>query len=164
MLNAAKGIYRRLIGNKSGLTLIELLAVLAILGIVALIAVLAFMPIIEKSKDQAFVANAIAMKEAATFHKRTSEVALNPSVKARLTYEDLIEDGYLPALIDPHTNEEWSVQTDNQQSFVEMQFIDSSIHYYVCLKGAKKQLCAEDGKGILSTELSTDFVKDLVKK
>ncbi|WP_110111493.1 type II secretion system protein [Bacillus sp. CGMCC 1.16541] len=150
---------RRLAVNKKGLTLIELLAVLAILGIVAMIAVLAFLPIIEKSKDQAFVANAIAMKEAATFHKRTSEVALNPTIKAKLTYKDLVEDGYLDHLLDPHTNEEWTIQKDGQQSFVDIKSVNGHLSYYVCLKGAKKQLCTEDGKGILSTELSTEFVK-----
>lgn len=145
----------RLLKQQRGMTLMELLAVIVILGIVAAIAIPSIGNIIEKSKDQAFVANAVAMKEAATLHKRSYEVVTD-SVKEKLTYEELLEGGYIDTILDPFTKEEWTAKKDDQKSFVDLRFEDGRVKYYVCLNGATKSLCGPDGKGILSTDLSVD--------
>lgn len=151
---------RMSIKHQKGLTLVELLAVIAILGILAAISILAVGAIIEKSKQQAFVANAVAMKEAASLHKRASEVAFNPQVQAKLTYGDLVTDGYLHVLQDPFTGKAWDITDDQEQSFVEIKLENSELHYDVCLYGETKKLCGADDKGIASNELSIDKIAD----
>lgn len=150
------------IDKERGLTLVELLAVMAILGILAAISILAVGNIIEKSKHQAFVANAVAMKEAASLHKRASEVALNPQIQAKLTYGELVNEGYLHVLQDPYTRKERGVTEDQNQSFVEIKLKDNELQYYVCLYGETKKMCGSDNEGILSKELSTDKIANLL--
>jgi general secretion pathway protein G len=150
------------LNNQKGLTLIELLAVIVILGVVAAISILAVGSIIEKSRHQAFVANAVAMKEAASLHKRASEIALNPQLQAKLTYADLVADGYLHVLEDPYTGRARAAADDLDQSFVEIKLENSELQYYVCLYGETKKLCGNNDEGILSRELSVDKIADLL--
>lgn len=150
--------------DERGLTLIEVLAVLVILGIVAAVAFLFTSKVIQQSKGQAFVANAIAMKESATLHKRSNEVILDGKVEGKLMYQELIEEGYLEPLMDPYTNKEWTTTEDADGSFVEIRFEDNRLNYYVCLKSDTKVLCQEDGAGILSSELAVDKIKNRVIK
>ncbi len=150
------------IKNKKGLTLVELLAVIAILGILAGISILAVGAIIEKSKHQAFVANAVAMKEAASLHRRASEVALNPQMQAKLTYTELVNEDYLHVLQDPYTRKELGITDDQNKSFVEIKLEDNELQYYVCLYGETKKICGSHDEGIPSKELSTDKIANLL--
>lgn len=124
--------------NEKGLTLIELLAVIVILGIVAAIAVVSITNVIQKARDQAFVGNAIALKEAADFyirHELTSGRPLQPEV----TYKLLEEEHFIDAFKDPHSGE---LLQPSDDTYV---VITGESATAVCLKGAKKNLCTYNG-------------------
>jgi type IV pilus assembly protein PilA len=61
-------MFKRLIKNEKGLTLIELLAVVVILGIISAIAVPSIGGIINKTKDDAKIAEGIQIINAAKFY------------------------------------------------------------------------------------------------
>ena len=150
------------VSNSKGVTLLELLAVIVILGIISIIAIPSISNIIQKSKDQAFVANAYSMYEAATIHVRAQEAALNTPTynDYKLTYKKLVEDDYLNAFQDPYTR---NILLPKDNSFVLLKNDSGKITYSVCLKGETKNICT-DGSGVEKAvpieQISTEFILD----
>lgn len=124
--------------NEKGLTLIELLAVIVILGIVAAIAVVSITNVIQKARDQAFVGNAIALKEAADFYIR-HEVTSGRPLQAEVTYKMLEKQQFIEAFKDPHSGDFLEPSDD---TYVVITGESASA---VCLKGMKKNLCTYNG-------------------
>ena len=83
-------MFKRLLKNERGLTLIELLAVIVILGIIAAIAIPAIGGLINKSKDDAKIAEGIQIVNAAKLYMTANTPSAFP---ATLTQEEL--DPYL---------------------------------------------------------------------
>src|SRR5690625_3119086 len=90
---------RKLRKDERGLTLVELLAVIVILAIVAAIAFVAIGNVIENSKKDAHVANALQVISAAKLYEAAGGDASTVST------ETLKTEGYLDELIDPWTKE-----------------------------------------------------------
>ncbi|MFD3259830.1 prepilin-type N-terminal cleavage/methylation domain-containing protein [Paenibacillus lentus] len=89
--------------NQKGLTLIELLAVVVILSIIALIAIPAIGGLIDNSKKDAHVANAIQMVDSAKLaviaHREVRPPSSGHVVYISLQW--LIDEGYLDEVRDP---------------------------------------------------------------
>ncbi|RSK29396.1 type II secretion system protein [Bacillus sp. HMF5848] len=143
--------------SSQGLTLIELLAVIVILGIISAIAVPSIGKIIERVKEQAFVANAYAMYEAATMHERAQQVFIEDEAQT-LTYKDLVEGGYLDPIQDPFTQN--VIPSSNENSFVTISKNGNDIEYAVCLKGTTKQICTES-TGTPVESLSINLIENV---
>lgn len=124
--------------NEKGLTLIELLAVIVILGIVAAIAVMSITNVIQKARDQAFVGNAIALKEAADFYIR-HELTSGGTVQASVSYKALEEQQFIDEFKDPHSGDMLEPTDD---TYV---VITGESATAVCLKGSEKNLCTYNG-------------------
>ncbi|WP_246586501.1 type II secretion system protein [Cytobacillus gottheilii] len=124
--------------NEKGLTLIELLAVIVILGIVAAIAVMSITNVIQKARDQAFVGNAIALKEAADFYIR-HELTSGGTLQASVSYKALEEQQFIDVFKDPHSGDMLEPSDD---TYV---VITGESATAVCLKGTEKNLCTYNG-------------------
>jgi type IV pilus assembly protein PilA len=83
-------LIKRLLKNQKGLTLIELLAVVVILGIISAIAVPSIGGLIENSKKDAHVANALQLTSAMRLYVASE----NPSGSLTKTMEELTTAGY----------------------------------------------------------------------
>ncbi len=120
-----------MIENERGYTLVELLAVIVILGIIAVIAILAVNNIIEKSKQQAFVANALTMKSSAQYYAKD----------AMLQEREMVEAKLIEPILDPHSK---TVMTPDDTSYV---LADGESVLSICLLGDQYNLCTnEDGE------------------
>ena len=145
--------------NESGATLIELLAVVVILGIIASVAVLVIGDVIQQARKQAFVSNAYIMRNASTVYYKNKEFNKEP-VDNPVTYQMLVEEGFLDVIIDPDTGEKWEMDhTDSYVVFKEGKAVS------ICLLGNKRKLCGEK-KGesyepLPLDQISEDNVKDL---
>jgi prepilin-type N-terminal cleavage/methylation domain-containing protein len=120
--------------NQRGLTLVELLAVIVIMGIIGLVAMLAIGQIIEKSKHQAFIANAHTLKDAASLYAKDS--LLHGNEHDRISYETLYEQNMIEKIKDPFTNKYLDPQ--NNESYV---IIDKEKIISICFIGETKNLC-----------------------
>lgn len=83
---------KKMLKNKKGLTLVELLAVIVVLGIVAAIAVPAIGGVIEKSRKNADLASLDLIKDAAIRYAMTESPGSNVSVT---NVSELTNKGYL---------------------------------------------------------------------
>lgn len=92
--------------NERGLTLVELLAVIVILAIVAIIAFVYIGGVIENSKKDAHISNAIQIIQAAKLHEATGG-----KIDTGISVTDLIDQDYLDQVYDPWTKEQYSKTT-----------------------------------------------------
>ncbi|UTE76495.1 type II secretion system protein [Rossellomorea sp. KS-H15a] len=122
--------------NERGYTLVELLAVIVILGIIAVIAVLAINTIIEKSKQQAFVANALTMKSSAEYYAK--DAMLQERQINKVTYKELVDANLIEPILDPHSK---TVMTPDDDSYV---LADGENVLSICLMGEEYNLCTND--------------------
>lgn len=130
--------------NEKGYTLIELLAVVVILGIISAIAVVGIGQLINQSKERAFVSQALHLKEAANL-LITSERVKNPdSIPSEVTYETLVQEGFLEKIKDPFTG---SIIEPSAATKVSAQ---NGRITEVCLHGEDYLLC--EAPGNLKTE------------
>ena len=87
--------------NERGLTLVELLAVIVILAIVAIIAFVFIGGVIENSKKDAHISNAMQIIQAAKLHEATGGDV------NEMTVGKLQEKDYLDVIYDPWTKDEY---------------------------------------------------------
>lgn len=123
--------------NNKGFTLMELLAVIVVLGIIAAIAIPSVLKVIGEMRDRAFIANAWNMKEAADFYIKEATTS-GAGAKERITYFELVENGYMGTFNDPDTDREL---VPSDKSYVTLQ---NNIAIAVCLKGENRKLCTEE--------------------
>ncbi|MGG3209654.1 prepilin-type N-terminal cleavage/methylation domain-containing protein [Geobacillus stearothermophilus] len=102
-------MFKRVLKNERGLTLIELLAVIVILGIVAAIAIPAIGGLINKSKDDAKIAEGIQIINAAKLYMTANPPDTFP---ATLTKDQL--DSYLDNVKDKGKDYEVEVKKDDK--------------------------------------------------
>lgn len=147
-----RGIARQ---DERGMTLIELLAVIVILGIIAAIGVIAISGVIQKQKDQAFVGNALALKEGASIYIQ-QQLAQGDELPEIVTYENLSEERIIDRIKDPDTGH-YLEPTEN--SYVQL---TGNAPSAVCLIGDRRNLCSKDGvEGpILFSELSRELLAE----
>lgn len=87
--------------NERGLTLVELLAVIVILAIVAIIAFVFIGGVIENSKKDAHISNAMQIIQAAKLHEATGGDVNG------MTVGKLQEKDYLDVIYDPWTKDKY---------------------------------------------------------
>ena len=134
---------RPILGSERGLTLIELLAVIVILGIIAAIAVPAIGGLIEKSKTQAFVSNAYAVKDASVYYLK-EHLLHGGEERTEVSYRELIAGGYLEEIQDPDTGKRWDADGNLSYAAVEGEQVTG-----ICLIGEKRKLCSRyDGENL----------------
>jgi type IV pilus assembly protein PilA len=91
----------RLKKDQKGMTLIELLAVIVILGIIAAIAVPSILGIIKHSKQDAQIANAQEIANAAKVYIADTKVVVDTTAQD-IPLNTLVTNGYLEDLKDPN--------------------------------------------------------------
>lgn len=102
-------LIQRLRKEEKGLTLIELLAVIVIIGIIAAIAVPLITGMLDKTKENARVATANQLFEAA---KLRSIAQNNGVLEGQHALENLIKEGYIQeGLTDPKTGKSFETGT-----------------------------------------------------
>ncbi|MFI8685583.1 type II secretion system protein [Rossellomorea sp. NPDC077527] len=144
-----------MIKNERGYTLVELLAVIVILGIIAVIAILAINTIIEKSKHQAFVANALAMKSSAQYYAK--DAMLQERQINKITYKELVEANLIEPILDPHSK---TVLAPDDESYV---LANGESVISICLRGNEYNLCTNDSGEKEEIPFSTLSIKSLKK-
>ncbi|KEF39449.1 prepilin-type N-terminal cleavage/methylation domain-containing protein [Schinkia azotoformans MEV2011] len=124
----------KLIRNPNGLTLLELLAVVVILGIISAIAVPTFSKIIENTKKDTHISNAIQIAEAAKMLVNTNTKSSDPEsfLDIPITLETLISEGHIYPVKDPSIN---GAYYDQENTTVEISKISSGYQYIVKLVG-----------------------------
>lgn len=140
--------------------MVELLAVIVILGIIAAIAIPAIGGLIEKSKTQAFVSNAYAVKDASVYYLKEHLLHAGEE-RTQISYSELIAGGYLEEIQDPDTGKRWNADENLSYAAVEGERVTG-----ICLIGEKRKLCSRyDGNSLadgpapvggLDPELVTD--------
>lgn len=115
--------------NSKGLTLLELLAVAVILGIISIIATLAVVYIIDNTRKDAHIANAIILTNAAIFYMSSEQMIMDGNKKT-ISLKTLMEKGYINPIIDPHADDYY----DLDDTTVTINKIGNNYEYTVALK------------------------------
>lgn len=109
---------KRLKKNERGLTLVELLAVIVILAIVAAIAFILIGNVIENSKKDAHVSNALQLISAAKLYDATEGV----DESGEITLTELQQSGYIGSLVDP-----WGENDDENDGYGDNATVSKNI-------------------------------------
>lgn len=132
--------------NERGLTLVELLAVVVILAIIATIAFVYIGGVIENSKKDAHVANAVQIISAAKLYEASGgELTSNQITSGDLQGADMLQD-----LIDPWTKEKYD--SDDSTATVTKDTSEDGDEYSISFN-------ASEGCN-LSNEKELDLLKD----
>lgn len=121
---------KKIIRNPNGLTLLELLAVVVILGIISAIAVPTFSTIIENTKKDAHISNAIQIAEAAKTYINSNSLKDQSLPSDPIKLETLITEGYIFSIKDPSISGGYY---DQIKTTVKFSKTGSSYQYYVKL-------------------------------
>ncbi|WP_025949372.1 prepilin-type N-terminal cleavage/methylation domain-containing protein [Geobacillus thermocatenulatus] len=144
-------MFKRILKNERGLTLIELLAVIVILGIIAAIAIPAIGAIMDNSKKDAHIANA---KQAASAARLA--IAADKNTKTQYTLKELYEGGYLENI--PKSPGKVSTDKyDAEKSIVKIIKDNNGITYKVTLVDGNGTFKYIDDKDV--SELKRDDVE-----
>ncbi|MFZ7945567.1 prepilin-type N-terminal cleavage/methylation domain-containing protein [Neobacillus sp. 19] len=136
--------------EQRGLTLIELLAVIVILGIIAAIAIPSIMGLIDNSKKDAHVSNAIQMVNSVKTAVAADKSLLPDKNPVYLSLDYLVEKGYIEEFKDPDTNGEYvTVEYDETAalpatidtgSYVKIEKKGNTLVYSVRLVGGERNI------------------------
>ncbi|GMB07464.1 prepilin-type N-terminal cleavage/methylation domain-containing protein [Thermolongibacillus altinsuensis] len=110
---------KRIIKNEKGLTLIELLAVIVILGIIAAIAIPSIGGIINKSKDDAKIAEGIQIINAAKLYMTANTPASFPATLTNTEldpYLDSVKDKNYTVTVDKDSNGKYTYTLENHEA------------------------------------------------
>jgi type IV pilus assembly protein PilA len=146
-------IVKSLQKNQQGYSLVELLAVIVILGIISAVGIISMTKVIAMTKDQAFVGNAITLKDAAHLLLKVEEIQGNPY--ADISYKKLLQLNYLDKIRDPYTG---GYIPEDDKTFIRI--TDEKISG-ICFYGNTHNLCTKDGaeEPIPIDQLSVDMIK-----
>ncbi|MFP7299836.1 type II secretion system protein [Neobacillus niacini] len=146
-------IVKSLQKDQQGYSLVELLAVIVILGIISAVGIISMTKVIAMTKDQAFVGNAITLKNAAHLLLKDEEIQGIPY--ADISYEKLLQLNYLDKIRDPYTG---NFIPEDDKTYIRI--TDKKITG-VCFYGETRNLCTKDGvvDPIPFDELSVDLIK-----
>lgn len=144
--------------NERGMTLIELLVVITILGIISTIAVIGFSTIMQKSKDNAFLANAYSLKAAAEKYYYSSGLISEEIFAQEISYNELITNGFLEPFHDPDNNE--MMPEDGNNTFIHIEKVaNGTVTYSICYIGNVREIC-DGSNGISFDQLGLDKIEN----
>lgn len=134
---------RKNVWSEKGMTLIELLAVVVIMGIIAAIAVPAIGSIIQKSRTNAFIANAYTIRDASNYYLK-EKLYPKEEIPEEISYKELVEKGFLEEIKDPDTGDKWKAASN--ETYVAI--VDEKPQA-ICIKGIERKLCSRQVNGSL---------------